>query len=46
VSQAPGSHFKIPITQPKGKKIKMAQGHLKWVKNDMIDEKNRVQKIL
>ena len=34
----------MPITQPKGKKIKIAQGHLKWDQNELIDEKNRVQK--
>ena len=44
VSQAPGSHFKMPITQPKGKKIKMAQGHLKWDQNELIDEKTGCKK--
>ena len=34
------------ITQPKGKKIEMAKGHLKWDQNELIDEKNLVQKIL
>ena len=34
----------MPITQPKGKKIKMAQGHLKWDENELIDEKTGCKK--
>ena len=34
----------MPITQPKGKKIKMAQGHLKWDQNELIDEKTGCKK--
>jgi hypothetical protein len=34
----------MPITQPNGKKIKMAQGHLKWDQNELIHEKTGCKK--
>ena len=46
VSQAPGSHFEMLITQPKSKKYQNGQGHLHWDQEEPFGGKNGIQKIV